>query len=266
MACAESLKVQAYFDGETDPATAAEIKQHIDGCAECAALLRELEQTRIAIRDEVPAQRAPPALRARIMRALDQEMAGESSRRGSWLPSSWRLRPFWAGAAGGMGLAAAAAAVVIVLLSPSLSSSLVDELVADHVQSLLPSQLIAVVSTDQHTVKPWFAGRADVSPAVADFAPQGYRLLGGRADPLAKQRAAVLVYQHGAHIINVFSWASSRPLMPRTTTRNGYHLAFWRAGNLDYCAVSDTSWDELQGLERLLQDLSARDRPSTAGG
>jgi anti-sigma factor RsiW len=265
MACAESLKVQAYFDGAADPAAAAEIKRHIDGCAECATLLRELEQTRIAIRDEVPVHRAPPALRARIMRALDQETASESSQRRGWLPSSWRLRPFWAGAAGGMGLAAAAAAVVVVLLSPSLSSPLVDELVADHVRSLLPTQLIAVVSTDQHTVKPWFAGRADVSPVVADFAPQGYRLLGGRADPLAKQRAAVVVYQHGAHIINVFSWASSRPLVPRTATRNGYHLAFWRAGNLDYCAVSDTSWDELQGLEHLLQDLSARDRPSTGG-
>jgi anti-sigma factor RsiW len=266
MACAEALKVQAYFDGEVDPASAADIKQHIDGCAACAALLRELEQTRDAIREELPVRRAPPALCAQIMQSLDREMAGENSRRdGRWL-SGWRLRPFWAGAAGGVGFAAAAAAVVIVLLSPSLSSPLLDELVADHVKSLLPSQLIAVVSTDQHTVKPWFAGRADVSPVVADFASQGYRLLGGRADPLAKQRAAVLVYQHGAHVINVFSWASSRPLVPRTATRNGYHLAFWRAGNLDYCAVSDTSWDELQGLERLLQDLSARDRPSTAGG
>ncbi|HMD59451.1 MAG TPA: zf-HC2 domain-containing protein [Steroidobacteraceae bacterium] len=266
MACAESLRVQAYFDGQVDPASAAGIKQHIDGCAACATLLRELEQTRDAIRQELPVQRAPPALRARIMQALDQEMAGENSRRGGRLPSSWRLRPFWAGAAGGMGIAAAAAAVVIVLLSPSLSGPLLDELVADHVKSLLPSQLIAVVSTDQHTVKPWFAGRADVSPVVADFAPQGYRLLGGRADPLAQQRAAVVVYQHGAHIINVFSWASSRPLVPRTATRNGYRLAFWRAGNLDYCAVSDTSWDELLGLEHLLQDLSARDLPPKAGG
>ena len=101
---------------------------------------------------------------------------------------------------------------------------------------------------------------------VADFAPQGYRLLGGRADPVAKQRAAVIVYQHGAHIINVFSWASGRPLVPRATTRNGYHLSFWRAGNLDYCAVSDTSWDELQGLVRLMQDLSARDQAPKAGG
>src|SRR5271155_2603556 len=110
MACAESLQVQAYFDGQIDPASAADIKLHIDGCAECAALLRELEQTRDAIRQELPVHRAPPALRARIMQSLDREMASENSRRSGGLLSSWRLRPFWAGAAGGMGIAAAAAA------------------------------------------------------------------------------------------------------------------------------------------------------------
>src|SRR5271156_1589505 len=133
MACAESLRVQAYFDGQVDPASTAGIKQHIEGCAECAALLRELEQTRDAIREELPVHRAPPALRAQIMRALDQEMAAENSRRRGWLPSSWRLGPFWTGAAGGVGFAAAAAAAVIIFLSPSLSSPLLNELVADHV-------------------------------------------------------------------------------------------------------------------------------------
>lgn len=88
----------------------------------------------------------------------------------------------------------------------------------------------------------------------------GYRLIGGRADYLDHQRAAVVVYQHGQHIINVFSWAANQGALSRNTTRNGYHLLFWRAGDLEYCAVSDTAWDELLGLVRLLRDLSARDR------
>jgi anti-sigma factor RsiW len=123
----------------------------------------------------------------------------------------------------------------------------------------MPDHLIDVVSTDKHTVKPWFAGHTDVSPVVADFDQQGYRLIGGRADYFDRQRAAVVVYQHGAHIINVFSWAADQRGSPKNTTRNGYHLAFWRVGNLMYCAVSDTGWDELLGLVRLLQDSSARD-------
>jgi hypothetical protein len=63
------------------------------------------------------------------------------------------------------------------------------------------------------------------------------------------------VYRHGAHTINVFSWAGSG-VLPRDSTRNGYHLAFFREGDLDYCAVSDTGWDELHGLVTLVRDLS----------
>jgi anti-sigma factor RsiW len=108
-------------------------------------------------------------------------------------------------------------------------------------------------------VKPWFAGHADVSPAVADFEPQGYKLIGGRVDYLDHQRAAVVVYQHGAHVINVFSWSGAGRSLPSNVTRNGYHFISWATGDLRYCAVSDTGRDELLGLVRLLQDLGARD-------
>jgi anti-sigma factor RsiW len=131
---------------------------------------------------------------------------------------------------------------------------LLDELVSAHVRSLMPAHLIDVVSTDKHTVKPWFAGHTDVSPVVADFEAQGYKLIGGRADYLDHQRSAVVVYQHGAHVINVFSWAGNQRSLPDNATRSGYHLAFWREGDLDYCAVSDTGWDELLGLVRLLRE------------
>jgi anti-sigma factor RsiW len=109
-------------------------------------------------------------------------------------------------------------------------------------------------------VKPWFAGHADVSPVVADFAAQGYRLVGGRADYLEHQRAAVVVYQHGAHVINVFSWSGGGGLS-KQATRNGYHMVFWTTGDLHYCAVSDAGWDELSRLVRLLQEQSTRDSP-----
>jgi anti-sigma factor (TIGR02949 family) len=256
--CAESLRVQAYFDGEVDAVSAADIERHVEHCAECRALLEDLEQTRTAIRRELTPGRAPPELRARILHALDQESAVQTPRTKRWGRTTWRTRPFWVGAFGGIGSAAVAATLAFLVLSPSLTNPLLDDLVAAHVRSLMPSHLIDVVSNDQHTVKPWFAGHTDVSPAVADFAPQGYRLIGGRADYLQHQRSAVVVYQHGPHVINVFSWAASSAL-PRNTTRSGYHMAFWKAGDLEYCAVSDTGWDELQGLVRLLKDLSSGD-------
>jgi anti-sigma factor RsiW len=178
-------------------------------------------------------------------------MAGRGAR-------AWRSRPFWAGALGGFGSAAIAAGLAFLIMMPPAANAVLDELVSAHVRSLMPTaQLIDVQSTDRHTVKPWFAGHADVSPVVVDFAAQGYRLVGGRADYLERQRAAAVVYQHGAHFINVFSWAADRGALPRDATRNGYHIACWRAGNLDYCAVSDTGWDELNGLVRLLRETSA---------
>lgn len=137
--------------------------------------------------------------------------------------------------------------------------ALLDEVVAAHVRSLMPSHLTDVVSSDHHTVKPWFAEHADVSPVVVDFAPQGYRLVGGRADYFNHQRPAVVVYQHGAHLINVFAWVADGTTFPELTSRNGYHLAFWRVGNLQYAAATDAGWDELQGLVRLLREADARD-------
>jgi anti-sigma factor RsiW len=116
-----------------------------------------------------------------------------------------------------------------------------------------------VLSTDRHTVKPWFAGRADVSPVVADFGAQGYKLVGGRADSLEHQRSAVLVYEHGAHVVNVFAFTPGREPLPAEVTRRGYHIACWRGGDLAYCAVSDAGWEELAGLRSLLQDLAAHD-------
>jgi anti-sigma factor RsiW len=128
-----------------------------------------------------------------------------------------------------------------------------------HVRALMSGHLTDVVSTDQHTVKPWFAGRADVSPVVADFTAQGYVLLGGRADYLDRQRAAVLVYRHGAHIVDVFAWAAGSHGLAAETTRTGYHLVSWRVGDLEYCAVSDAGWQELAALERLLRERAALD-------
>src|SRR5271170_1826915 len=241
MQCAESLRVQAYFDDELDALSAAEIERHSEHCAECRTLLQDLEKVRGAMRKDLAYRQAPPELRDRVMLALDEEEAASrpSERRqpARQRPAGWRPRPFWLGAFSGFGGTAIAAAVAFFLLAPTLTNPLLDDLVSAHVRSLMPDHLIDVVSTDKHTVKPWFSGHADVSPVVADFAQQGYRLVGGRADYFDHQRAAVVVYRHGAHVINVFSWAATDGSLPKNMTRNGYHLAFWKSGNLENCAV-----------------------------
>lgn len=254
MQCPESLSVQAAFDGELDAVSAAAAERHAGRCPECRALLEHLEQTRARLRRDLDYGRASPELRARVAHMLDAEAAAE--RRAA--RPAWRARPFWLGTLTGAG-AALAAGLAIVLLAPLLFTRLPDELIAAHLRSLLPGRLTGVISTDRHTVKPWFAGRADVSPAVADFAAQGYRLLGGRADTLDRQRTAVLVYEHGAHVINVFAFMPGRAPLPAEVSRRGYHISCWRGGDLGYCAVSDAGWEELAALRELFADLSERE-------
>jgi len=260
MTCAELPRTQAYFDREIDALSAADLEGHIGTCAECQALLQDLGNARKALRALEP-QAAPPELRARILLALDEEDSrpATSSAPPVTQARAWRTRPFWLGAFGGMGGTAIAALLAFFLVVPVLNHGMLDDLVAAHVRSLMPDHLVDVISTDRHTVKPWFSGHADVSPVVVDFAAQGYPLLGGRSDYLDHQRSAVVVYQHGAHTINVFSWADQHSFLPTTTTRSGYRMMCWRVKDLQYCAVSDTGWDELQRLVTLLQEASASD-------
>jgi anti-sigma factor RsiW len=261
------LRLQAYFDAEVDSVTAADVERHMERCAECRALLQDLEQLRAALRRDLPYLAAPAALRSQLSRALDQALDHESappgSRRFRWLRWRWPGQPFWAGTFSGGFATALIAILVFVIWVPRLTNPMVDDLVGAHLRSLMADHLIDVVSTDRHTVKPWFAGHADVSPVVADFEPQGYRLIGGRADYLDHQRAAVVVYQHGAHIVNVFSWAGNQRGLPANATRNGYQLMFWKSGDLEYCAVSDTAPQELLALVKLLQGVSAGNTGNT---
>jgi anti-sigma factor RsiW len=259
MQCTEFQRAQAFFDRELDSLGAAEFERHAQLCGKCRVLLEDSKQARTALQREIAYVSAPPALQARIARALDQESAvgiAPCHRRDL---RALRPRLFWHGAFTGIGGTAIAASLAYFLVVQPLRSSLPGDLVGAHVRSLMPEHLIDVVSTDKHTVKPWFSGHADVSPAVADFESQGYKLIGGRADYFDYQRAAVVVYQRGSHVINVFSWDGNKGALPKNTTRDGYHLAFWESGDLAYCAVSDTGWDELLGLAKLIQDFSVRE-------
>jgi anti-sigma factor RsiW len=258
MQCAESLRAQAYFDRELDSPRAAEIERHALHCGRCCRSLEDLKQVRAALRRELAYRNVPAALQARIARALNHpsvELTPVHRRK----LRNWQPWPFWQGAFTGIGSTAIAASLAFFAVSQPSTISLGDELLSAHVRSLMPEHLIDVVSTDKHTVKPWFSGHADVSPAVADFASQGYTLIGGRADYFDHQRAAVVIYRHNSHVINVFSWHRSRRSLPTSTTRDGYHLAFWASGDLAYCAVSDIEWDELLGLAKLMQDSNERD-------
>jgi anti-sigma factor RsiW len=233
--CAEALRVQAYFDSQLDATGAHELEKHLAHCAECRELLNDLKELRSVLRRDVSIERAPANLRGRVLEMLDQEDGrhARAPRR-----SVWRLPAFWGGALSGLASATVAAAFAYFLVLPASGDALVAELTKAHLRSLQPGHLISVVSTDRHTVKPWLAGRADVAPAVADFAAEGFQLLGGRVEPLEGQRAAVTVYQHGAGR-TISARSSKGPRATATTSLSGKSAT---CSTAPYRTRPGTSW------------------------
>jgi len=248
MPCPDALKVQAYVDGELDSAGAQEVEHHLETCIECSAVKKQIEDTRALMRDKASYYRADPALQGRIQGTLPGKAAPPQEK------PRWRwLGGFWTGLTGGsLATAAAAAAAFFLWLAPAADPLVIDVTNA-HLRSIASEHLTDVASSDQHTVKPWLAARADVSPPVGDFSSQGFTLVGGRVDFVGGMRTAATVYRHGAHIINVFTWANRRETLPQTSTWNGYHVVFWRRGNLVFCAISDIALNDIQRLSQLLQ-------------
>jgi anti-sigma factor RsiW len=136
---------------------------------------------------------------------------------------------------------------------PSVASQVVDS----HIRSLMADHLTDVRSTDQHTVKPWFARKIDFAPRVEDFSAQGFPLVGGRLDYVAGHSAATLAYTRRAHVINLFIW----PLSPNARATNGhmslkgYSVRSWHSDGMAYWAVSDAAAGELVSLEALYQGI-----------
>lgn len=234
----------AWLDGELSVEATLEAERHARECAACAAEYRRALTLRSALREGGLVAAPPVSLDARIRARLAAE------RRPSWR----RGVPQWAALAAAVVLGAA----LTVLLMPfraSISARGIDDALASaHVRALMKGPLVEVVSSDRHTVKPWFAGRIDLAPKVKDLADRGYPLSGGRVDDLPGRRAAVLAYKHGRHEIDLFAFVASSP-SPSVTmgVSRGYHVARWTEGDLAYAAVSDMDEDEMRTFVDLVR-------------
>lgn len=246
--CDKVLLVQAELDGELDAAQAAALEAHRAGCAVCQAAQARLLRTRELLRGE-PYETTPDDVRARVMTRLRQAKSRPEApppapiRRWRWLFPSM----------GGFGLGVACAAALAVLVVLPQRDDLADQLVAGHIRALQPGHLEDVVSTDQHTVKPWFDGRLDFAPPVRDFAADGFPLKGGRLDYLDGRPVAALIYQRDKHVIDVFVWPEGGMVrhVASNTTVQGYSVVHWTADGMNFWAVSDVERAQLDGFAAL---------------
>ncbi len=251
------LLIQADLDGELDAAATAVLTAHVAECPGCLEEQQELSRLSALLRAEAPRHAAPAALREHMEAQLLPRRATPPP------PSGFRrlrpLLPFGAGAA--IAGAALAASLMLVLLPPSPRGAADEEveaqLVISHIRALQPGHLTDVLSTDKHTVKPWFNGRIDYAPPVRDFAQQGFPLIGGRLDYVGGRAVAVLVYAHGGHKIDVYVWPDRDAKRETPEVKQGYNLVYWTDHGMQCVAVSDLEPGLLAAFVRLWTTAAA---------
>jgi len=208
------------------------------------------------LRDGSLYHRAPPHLRARVIAALP-----DPPRRAPW--PAWRRLAFadpWAWAGGGMAGIVASLMVMglIGVIQPQRSDALGEDVLSSHVRALLSQHAIDVVSTDRHTVKPWFNGRLDYAPPVIDLAAQGFPLAGGRIDYIDHRTVAVLIYRDQQHPIDLYvvpaSSATAGTTAPTAYSADGYAIVRWQQNGMRFWAITDA---EPAHLSRFVQALRA---------
>ena len=231
--------LDAYVDNELDLFASAEVSEHVDGCPPCQQRLAELESIRWLVQ-KVPYYTAPKRLREAV-----------AARNPRWRVTS---RTFAVAAMVVMAVSLGTGLTIRTVWSQQATESVAEAVVSSHVRALMGDHLFDVPSSDQHTVKPWFLGKLDFSPPVANLGAIGFPLVGGRLDYIAGRPVAAVIYERRQHSINVFVWpASDRPAAIDARSIRGFQLRHWIQNGMSFWAVSDLNDQELDEFVRALQ-------------
>ncbi len=239
-------RLTLYLDGELDGTQAESVATHLRQCSSCAANALEHVQLK---RSVALAGRRYPAneqLRHQIM----ETMSSKPSRAANWY---WRIL--------------AAPAVLVLLASVAVNwyvaresarrDRVYSELADLHVSTLASSTPVDVVSSDRHTVKPWFQGRIPFTFNLPELQGSEFALLGGRVTYLAQSPGAELLYQIRKHDISVFIFPASveaAATLPSGPVRaKSFNVESWTQNGLRYFVVGDVGNEDIEALSKLLQ-------------
>jgi anti-sigma factor RsiW len=248
MVC-ESWKTQldTYLDGELPSEEMHVFDAHVRVCPSCAAdALARVQMKRMV---QAAGRRFTPG--AEFRRRVQQSMAAKSRR--SVVGFGWMV----------------ATAMIAFLLVVGLATTYMgrqrvhqeqvySELADLHVATLASSSPVDVVSTDRHTVKPWFQGKIPFTFDLPELQSSEFSLVGGRITYLDQTPGAHLIYRVRKHEISVFIFPEGS-LRGRWDDRSAvtkelsFNMETWSQGGLRYCMVGDAAAADINNLAELLK-------------
>jgi anti-sigma factor RsiW len=252
MNCEESgAQLDTYLDGELSAEKMRDMDAHVRGCSACAADVLAAVQLKRSVK--VAGRRYAPSA---SFRAKIQKQVAVRPRR-SWSPG-------WLVTTAALATVLIAATMVSYVGRQNLRREQVYSEIADlHVATLGSANPVDVVSTDRHTVKPWFQGKIPFTFNLPELQGTDFTLVGGRVTYLEKTPGAHLIFQVRKHQISVFLFpenAADRVLgqTPGVERKQTFNVATWTEDGLRYIVLGDASADDIRALSTLLYDSGSR--------
>jgi anti-sigma factor RsiW len=247
MACERwTGKLDAYLDGELSANEARGLDEHLRECAACAAEgLRKVQQKR-AVQAAGQSFIPDPAFRVRIQKSIATPT-----------PSRWKWH--WLPVSLTAATALLIASVFLLTLQRDRGSEhqLMSELVDQHVTTLASANPVDVVSSDRHTVKPWFEGKIPFTFNLPELQGSPFVLIGGRVSYVGQSPGAELVFRIRQHQISVFIF-QERGVREAGDNESGrtvfsFEVRSWRHNGLRYFVIGDASAQDLEKLGELIK-------------
>ncbi|HEV2224403.1 MAG TPA: zf-HC2 domain-containing protein [Candidatus Acidoferrales bacterium] len=242
-------ELDAFVDGELSADAQREFDAHLRACPSCAADIANRVQLKSAVKRAGRRFAASADFRRKIE---NQALPRKRTWSATWIP------------------AVAAAAVILFAaawmlgrLTNGPQTAMLGELIDAHIATLASANPVDVVSTDQHTVKPWFEGKLPFAVNVPDLKDAPFTLIGGRVTYLEQEPGAGLLFQYRKHRLSAFIF-QDRPEWKNVSTTGApvRHTSFWvetwSAGGLRYFVMGDTSAANVEQLSDLMKRASAQ--------
>jgi anti-sigma factor RsiW len=243
VSCQWRDKVALYVDGELDPAAQQEFSAHLSACLECPAAVNEQMELKKALRVAGRSFAAPPELHAALYRSIHPHKS---------------VSPWWKWAVAP--LSVLFLGIIGFLMYPKPSTDpMMARLVDQHVTNLASANPVDIISSDKHTVKPWYQGKLPFTFNLPDLEGSPFQLIGGRVAYAEQRPGAQLWYQAGPHKISVFIFQARNPNEKPVVNHDlSFNVNRWNQGGLEYYLVTDASQDEAGKLVSMLREANQR--------